>query len=110
MHGRRAGKAGPGRRDGFHHDGGIGDAEARAAISLRDADTEPAVGGERAIKLVGEFAVTVALEPIIVAEARADFFNRGAQRLLKLGKGKVDRRYSTGQGDTSGNGLRKRCT
>jgi hypothetical protein len=84
MHGRRAGKAGPGRRDGSHHDGGFGDAEARAAISLRDAHAQPAVGGERAMKRFREFPVAVALQPIIVAEPRADFFNRGAQRLLKL--------------------------
>jgi hypothetical protein len=48
------------------------------------------------MKRFREFPVAVALQPIIVAEPRADFFNRGAQRLLKLRKGKVDRRYSTG--------------
>ena len=84
VHGGRAGQAGARRGDGLHHDGGFGDAEARAAIGFRDADAEPAVVGERAIELFGKFAVAVALQPIIVAKARADFLDRGAHRLLKL--------------------------
>jgi hypothetical protein len=45
---------------------------------LRNADAEPAVIGQRAIELLGEFSVAVALEPIIVAETRADLFDCGA--------------------------------
>jgi hypothetical protein len=81
-----------------HHDGGFGHAETRPAIGLRNADTEPAIGGERAIKLLGKFTVAVALEPIIVAKARADFFDRGAYRLLELGKGEVDGALLRGAG------------
>jgi hypothetical protein len=57
---------------------------------LRNADTQPAVVGQRAIKLFGKFSVAVALKPIIVVKARADFLDRGADRLLKVGEGKVD--------------------
>ena len=46
---------------------------------LRDADAEPAIGGKRTMERVGKFAVAVAIEPIIVAEARADLLDRAAQ-------------------------------
>jgi hypothetical protein len=36
------------------------------------------------MKFVGKFAIAVALEPIVVAKARADFFDRGADGLLQL--------------------------
>jgi hypothetical protein len=36
------------------------------------------------MKRFRELPVAITLQPIIVAEPRADFFNRGAQRLLKL--------------------------
>jgi len=36
------------------------------------------------MKIMRKLAVAVALEPIIVAEARADFFDRLTQRVLKL--------------------------
>lgn len=65
---------------------------------MRGADPEPAIGRERAVKILGEFAVAVALEPIIVAKARTDFIDRVAQRLLKLGQGEVDGRYSSALG------------
>jgi hypothetical protein len=61
---------------------------------LRDADAEPAVGGECAVKIFREFAVAIALEPIIVTETRADFLNRVAHRLLQLGEGEIDGRHS----------------
>jgi hypothetical protein len=63
-------------------------------MGFRDTHPQPAVGGERAVKLLGKFPVAVARKPIIVAEPRADFFDRAAYRLLKLGKGEVDCRYS----------------
>jgi hypothetical protein len=84
VHGRGAGEAGAGRRNGLHHDSGVADAEARTAEILRDADAEPAVGSQGAIELLGKLAVVVALEPIIVAKTRADFFDCVAQRLLKV--------------------------
>jgi hypothetical protein len=43
---------------------------------LRDADAKPAVGGDGAVEIFRKCAVAVALEPIIVAKARADFLNR----------------------------------
>jgi hypothetical protein len=46
------------------------------------------------MKLVREFAVAVALEPIVIAEARADLLDRGAQRLLEVCEREVDRGYS----------------
>ena len=61
VNGGSAGQPGARRRDRLHHDRGFGHAEARAAKGLRNADAEPAVGGERAIKLFGKFSVAVAL-------------------------------------------------
>jgi hypothetical protein len=57
---------------------------------LRDADAEPAVIGQRAVKLVRELPVAVALEPIIVAEACANLLDCGADGLLQLCRGEVD--------------------
>jgi len=57
---------------------------------LRNADAEPAACRDGAAEFFGKFAVAVALEPIIVAKARADFFYRLAQRKLKVGKSEVD--------------------
>jgi len=59
-------------------------------MGLRNADAEPTVGSHRTIKLFGELPIAVALEPIIVAEARADLFDCGAHRLRKLSGGEVD--------------------
>ncbi len=66
-------------RDRFHEDRGFGDAETRAAIGFRHADAEPAGIGDGAAELLGKLAVAVALEPIVVIEARADFFHGVAQ-------------------------------
>jgi hypothetical protein len=41
-------------------------------------------------KTLREIAVAVALEPIIVTEARADLFDCGAHRLRKLSGSEVD--------------------
>ncbi len=90
VHGGSAGQPGAGGGDGVHHRGGFGDAEARAAELLRDADAEPAAVGDRAIEFLGKVSVAVALKPIIVAKARADFFDCGADGLLKLCDGEVD--------------------
>jgi len=59
-------------------------------MGLRNADAEPAIGGHRAIKLFGELPIAVALESIIVAEARANLFDCGAHRLRKLSRSEVD--------------------
>jgi hypothetical protein len=67
-----------------HHHRRFGDAEAGAAKRFRDADAKPAVGRQRAMEVFREFAVAVARQPVIVAKARADFFDRVAQGLLEL--------------------------
>jgi hypothetical protein len=59
-------------------------------MALRNADAEPAVVGQRAVEVVGEFSVGVAGKPIVAVEARANLFDRGADRLLQLGEGEVD--------------------
>jgi hypothetical protein len=57
---------------------------------LRNADAEPAVGGDGAAEILGKCRVAVACEPIVVAKARTDFLDGVAQRKLKLGEGEVD--------------------
>jgi hypothetical protein len=84
VHGRRAGESRAGFGDGVHHHGGFADAEPRSAMAFRNTDAEPAIGRERAMEFVREFAIAVALEPIVIAKARADFFDRVAHRLLKF--------------------------
>ncbi len=86
---RGARHAGAELRDGLHQDRRLGDAEARAAVFLRDADAEPAVIGKGAMKVVREAAFLILAEPVIVAEPRADALDRIADRLLFGGKGKI---------------------
>jgi hypothetical protein len=45
---------------------------------LRDADAEPAVGGDGAAEIFGKCRVTVARQPIIVAKACADLLDGDA--------------------------------
>ncbi len=84
VHGGSAGKSGAGRGDSMHHHRGFADAEPGAAISFRDTNAEPAVCRQRAVEVVGKFAVVIALEPIIITEARADLLDGVAHRLLKF--------------------------
>jgi len=86
----RAGKAGARRGDRLHHHGRFADAKPRAAVGLRDADAEPAVIGQSAVKLLGKISVAIAFEPVIVGKARADFLDCGAHRLLQLSGGEID--------------------
>ena len=79
---RRAGQAGAGFRDRLHHQRGLGDAEAGTAVGLRDADAEPAVVGEGAVKIVRKAAVAILGEPVVVGKSRADASDRLADRLL----------------------------
>ena len=76
MHGGGAGHAGAGFRDRPHHDRGVGDAQARAAIFLGNADAEPAGIGQRAVEVGGIAALLVLLQPVGVVEARADLCRR----------------------------------
>ncbi len=48
---------------------GLGDAEARAAVRLRDADAQPAVPGERLMEIGRKAADLVLLQPILGVKA-----------------------------------------
>ena len=89
VHGRRARHPGARFGDRLHHDRGLGDAEARAAIGFRHADAEPAAGGQGAMQLVRKAAIAVALEPIVRAEAGADAGDGIAHRLLGRGEREI---------------------
>ena len=69
----RAGREGAGRmRDLLHHDRGLGDAEARAAIFLRHRNAEPAAIGDGLGEFEREGMGLVLLQPVIVVEPVAD--------------------------------------
>src|SRR5690606_24364075 len=73
----------------LHHDRGLGDAEARPAISLRSRDAEPAVAGDRRGEIVREPAVAVAVEPVAVVVRLADASHCFLYRALLLAQGEV---------------------
>jgi hypothetical protein len=58
--------------DFVHHDGGLGDAEAGAAILLRHRDPEPARIRHCTMEFERKHAVVVASQPVVVAEPRHD--------------------------------------
>src|SRR5688572_15894026 len=89
VHRRGAGEARARLGDRLHHHRRLGDAEPRAAVGLGHRDTEPAVARERLVKVGGESAFAVALEPVIVAEALAELRNRLADALLLGGERKI---------------------
>ena len=72
MDGRGAGHAGTAGGDGFHHDRGFGDAQARAAIFFWDADAQIAGLGHGGVEFVGEAGFLVARQPIGIVEAGAE--------------------------------------
>src|ERR1700694_6172738 len=77
MHRRRRRHSAAVACDFMHHDRGFGHAETRAAKFFRHRDAEPAGVGHRAMKLKWKYAVIVACQPVVVAEAgydRADAF------------------------------------
>src|SRR5688572_28032848 len=80
MHRRCTGHAGAGYGDRLHRDGRLGDAEARTAECLRHCDAEPAVACECLEKRVGEAAIAIAGEPIVVAQ-RPGRIEQGQDRL-----------------------------
>src|SRR5262249_55215873 len=94
VHRRRTRHAGTRLGDRAHHDGGFGDAEPGSAKSLRHGNAEPAVGRKRHMELVRKAALAVALEPIVLGKARADFLDCVAHRLLLGCQLEVDRRCS----------------
>ena len=80
VHRRRRGHAAAVACDLVHHDRGLGDAEAGAAVLLRHGDPEPAGIGHRAVELEREHAVVVAREPVVVVEPRDDGAHAFADR------------------------------
>ncbi len=68
---RGATEPGAGFGDRLHQDRGFGNAEPAAAISLRHCNAEPTRFGHRPMELLREAAFLVLLQPILVAEARA---------------------------------------
>jgi hypothetical protein len=69
VYGRRAGQRRPRFGDRLHHHGGIGDAEACAAIGLRHGDAQPAIRRHGGMELVRKRAGGILLAPVGVAEA-----------------------------------------
>jgi hypothetical protein len=82
VHGGCAGQSGARGRDRLHHDRRLGDPETRAAVGFRHADAEPAGIGDGAPEFLGKLTVAVALEPILIVEARANTCDSLAQRSL----------------------------
>jgi len=69
-------------RDRLHHHGRLRDAEARAAELLRHRDAEPAVARQRLVQLGRKTPFLVVLQPVLVAELRAQLRHRLADALL----------------------------
>jgi hypothetical protein len=75
--------------DRLHHQRGFGDAKPGAAMLGRHRDTEPAGVGNGTMKVVGETAVTIALEPIGGVEALAQLRDAVADRKLLGCEGEI---------------------
>src|SRR5688572_6156438 len=86
VHGRSRALAAARLRDGLHHDGRFGHAEAGAAVLRRHADPEPGAACHRLVEVVREFAAAVALEPVAVVERRAHLLDCGADGELLVGQ------------------------
>ena len=94
--GRGARGAGARGADLVEHEGGLGDAQARAAIGLGNHEPEPAVVGEGLDELRRVFGLPVFLEPVVQGEGpskRGDFL---ADQLLLLGEREVHRGLPAG--------------
>jgi hypothetical protein len=79
-----------------HHDRGFGDAEARTAKLFRHRDPKPSAVGHGAVKPGWKFAVVVALQPILVVEARhhgADALPDGVEMRLAIVVGGIAWRH-----------------
>src|SRR5690606_28795183 len=90
--------AGAGFGDGAHHHRGLADAEAGAAIFLRDADAEPAILRHGIVELGREVAALVLLAPVIIVETGADAGDRLADHFLIGGEGEIHQRVSSSSG------------
>ncbi len=78
MDGGGAGEARAGRRDGLHHQRGLGHAQAGAAVLRRHGDSQPAVARQVDMQVVRKPALAVALQPIVVRVAGANLVHRVA--------------------------------
>src|SRR4249920_559632 len=72
---RGAREAGARFSDGLHHDSGLGYAEARAAVYLRDRDAKPALLSEGAVEILWEATFAILGEPVVVGKASADLLD-----------------------------------
>ena len=77
MDGRGAGIARAGARDGLHHQRRFGQAEARAAIFLREGNAEPAARGHGITEFLRPVAGLVRLRPVIIPKGFERFFDGG---------------------------------
>ncbi len=89
VHGGSARHGGAGFGDRLHHDGRLGDAEARAAIGFRHGDAEPSRLRQRSVQLMRKIAGAVLREPIGVVELRAELEDLVPDLLLLLVQRKV---------------------
>jgi len=85
VHRRAGGHAAAVMCDLVHHDGGLGDAERRAAEFLGHGDAEPAAFGHRAMKFKREPPVFVTGVPVPIVELRYDGAHALANGFLILG-------------------------
>ncbi len=76
----------PGPRDLLEQQRRLGDAEAVAAVLLRDGHAEPAALGDGVVELLGEFVRLVLLHPVVVVELARQLGDGLADQLLILGQ------------------------
>jgi hypothetical protein len=76
----------PGARDLLEQQRRFGDAEAVAAVLLRDGHAQPAALGDGVVELLGEFVGEVFLHPVVVVELARQFGDGLANQLLILGQ------------------------
>src|SRR5262249_31338949 len=86
---RGAGGARAGRADLVEEDGRLGDAEAGAAVLLRDHDAEPAAGAEGLDELPRVLPALVFLEPVVGGERAGERRDFLADQFLLFGQCKV---------------------
>ena len=86
MHRRGTGHPRTRFADRLHHDGGFGDPETRAAVLLRDTNSQPTVFRERLMQFHWKAAIAVLFQPILIIELFANLTDRFANRLLLFRK------------------------
>ena len=73
-----------GARDLLQEQRRLGDAEAVAAVLLRDGHAQPAALGDRVVELLREFVRLVLLHPVVVVELARQLGNRLSDQFLIL--------------------------